>query len=418
MLFAEWFRHAADAFPTEPKQLGDSSRHLADAQYDSGTPGLGGMMPASHVGKTYHYIYIYISVNDGSDNVNYSYPFAHGPSNFGGGIHLEGLGSMIQKGQGANRIPRLQKGIEQPCLLEKHSRLCWWLVSFWHHFLRKHLVSQMQCLSLKGLKRRSCLNADLVLIRHQASLGFRFSPAILRDVFHVPEHSHAPVIGDDLQHNLCWQLAILALLGLPGYYVSVCFMDRAGRKNIQIQGFAMMALFLGRSCFLIRHGDDNYRYIPDTQNQCLWNIKPGLGIWKSSDGFDSFFWQFPIGTSGCAKILLGVALEATFCRFFRQPGWYQVQSIILRALCDLSRVPGEDGGFASNIALCLWINATWFAKLSLYISENMHKVMCFFSADIVQPMRQCSVAEKNNDIKNQSRNSRQTQVFLQQFWAQ
>jgi len=87
------------------------------------------------------------------------------------------------------------------------------------------------------------------LIRHQASLGFRFSPAILRDVFHVPEHSHAPVIGDDLQHNLCWQLAILALLGLPGYYVSVCFMDRAGRKNIQIQGFAMMALFLGRSCF-------------------------------------------------------------------------------------------------------------------------------------------------------------------------
>lgn len=68
-----------------------------------------------------------------------------------------------------------------------------------------------------------------------------FSPSILRDVFHVPEHSHAPVIGDDLQHNLCWQLAILALLGLPGYYVSVCFMDRAGRKNIQIQGFAMMA---------------------------------------------------------------------------------------------------------------------------------------------------------------------------------
>lgn len=65
-----------------------------------------------------------------------------------------------------------------------------------------------------------------------------------------------------------------------------------------------------------------------------------------------------------------------------------------QALCDLSRVPGEDGGFASNIALCLWINATWFAKLSLYISENMHKVMCFFSADVVQPMRQCSVAEK------------------------
>lgn len=59
MWFAEWFRHAADAFPTEPKQLGDSSRHLADAQYDSGTPGLGGMMPASHVGKTYQYIYIY-----------------------------------------------------------------------------------------------------------------------------------------------------------------------------------------------------------------------------------------------------------------------------------------------------------------------------------------------------------------------
>lgn len=69
-----------------------------------------------------------------------------------------------------------------------------------------------------------------------------FSPAILQDVFHVDTKTSTPVIGNDLQHNLCWQLAILALLGLPGYYVSVCFMDRLGRKTIQIQGFAMMAL--------------------------------------------------------------------------------------------------------------------------------------------------------------------------------
>ncbi|CAK9117905.1 unnamed protein product [Durusdinium trenchii] len=69
-----------------------------------------------------------------------------------------------------------------------------------------------------------------------------FAPAILQDVFHVDTGSSTPVIGSKLQNNLCWQLAILALLGLPGYYVSVCFMDRLGRKNIQIQGFGMMAM--------------------------------------------------------------------------------------------------------------------------------------------------------------------------------
>lgn len=73
----------------------------------------------------------------------------------------------------------------------------------------------------------------------------RFAPAILQDVFHVDTGSSTPVIGSKLQNNLCWQLAILALLGLPGYYVSVCFMDRLGRKNIQIQGFGMMAMLLG-----------------------------------------------------------------------------------------------------------------------------------------------------------------------------
>ena len=54
----------------------------------------------------------------------------------------------------------------------------------------------------------------------------------------------------------------------------------------------------------------------------------------------AFSRQFPLGTS-----------------------WYTVD--YPQALCDLSCVPGEDGGFASNTALCLWINATRFAELSL-----------------------------------------------------
>lgn len=76
-----------------------------------------------------------------------------------------------------------------------------------------------------------------------------FAPTILRQIFRVEEGSTIEVAGKDLQHNLCYQLAILALIGLPGYYVSVCLMDYLGRRVIQIQGFVMLAALYGVLAF-------------------------------------------------------------------------------------------------------------------------------------------------------------------------
>eukprot|EP00413_Alexandrium_margalefii_P002553 CAMPEP_0204516604 /NCGR_PEP_ID=MMETSP0661-20131031/3232_1 /ASSEMBLY_ACC=CAM_ASM_000606 /TAXON_ID=109239 /ORGANISM="Alexandrium margalefi, Strain AMGDE01CS-322" /LENGTH=450 /DNA_ID=CAMNT_0051521969 /DNA_START=9 /DNA_END=1361 /DNA_ORIENTATION=- len=83
-----------------------------------------------------------------------------------------------------------------------------------------------------------------------------FSPTVLKSVFH--EGSEAtPTIGPTLSGNLCLQLMILALIGLPGYYVSVYFMDKVGRKKIQLQGFLFMALlYFGLGLFLEKMKDD------------------------------------------------------------------------------------------------------------------------------------------------------------------
>ncbi|CAE7901073.1 PHT1-6, partial [Symbiodinium microadriaticum] len=67
-----------------------------------------------------------------------------------------------------------------------------------------------------------------------------FSPTVLKDVWDV--EGSVPVVGPTLKDNLCWQMTILALIGLPGYYMSVWLMDKWGRKNIQVQGFAFMAV--------------------------------------------------------------------------------------------------------------------------------------------------------------------------------
>lgn len=68
-----------------------------------------------------------------------------------------------------------------------------------------------------------------------------FAPTVLGAIF--PHTGPVPTDGSSLKDNLCLQLLIVALIGLPGYYVSVCFMDKLGRKNIQLFGFAMMAVF-------------------------------------------------------------------------------------------------------------------------------------------------------------------------------
>jgi len=70
-----------------------------------------------------------------------------------------------------------------------------------------------------------------------------FQSTVLEEVFQVNSTATAtaPLQGD-LQHNLCIQMAIVGLLGLPGYYISVWLMDRLGRRTIQLQGFAFMGL--------------------------------------------------------------------------------------------------------------------------------------------------------------------------------
>jgi MFS transporter, PHS family, inorganic phosphate transporter len=45
-----------------------------------------------------------------------------------------------------------------------------------------------------------------------------------------------------LLHNTLVQLAIFAVFAVPGYIVAILLLDRAGRKRIQVLGFAMMAL--------------------------------------------------------------------------------------------------------------------------------------------------------------------------------
>jgi MFS transporter, PHS family, inorganic phosphate transporter len=43
-------------------------------------------------------------------------------------------------------------------------------------------------------------------------------------------------------HNVLIQLAIFAVFALPGYFVAILLLDRTGRRNIQVFGFAAMAL--------------------------------------------------------------------------------------------------------------------------------------------------------------------------------
>jgi PHS family inorganic phosphate transporter-like MFS transporter len=48
-----------------------------------------------------------------------------------------------------------------------------------------------------------------------------------------------------LLHNVLVQLAIVCVFAVPGYIVAVMFMDKTGRKSIQMFGFFMMALMFG-----------------------------------------------------------------------------------------------------------------------------------------------------------------------------
>lgn len=81
----------------------------------------------------------------------------------------------------------------------------------------------------------------LVLTRALLDLPGLFQSTVLRDVFHVKDGKSTTITGD-LKVNLCWQMLVVALIGLPGYYIAMYFMESLGRKNIQLQGFFFMAV--------------------------------------------------------------------------------------------------------------------------------------------------------------------------------
>lgn len=73
-----------------------------------------------------------------------------------------------------------------------------------------------------------------------------FQSTVLREVFKSASYKGGPSpITGDLRHNVISQIAVVAAIGLPGYYVAVYFMDKLGRKTIQLQGFFFMALAFG-----------------------------------------------------------------------------------------------------------------------------------------------------------------------------
>jgi MFS family permease len=53
-------------------------------------------------------------------------------------------------------------------------------------------------------------------------------------------------IAQTASHN-----AIVFLIALPGYWIATIFMDKLGRKNIQMMGFFMMTLLFGMLAFLL-----------------------------------------------------------------------------------------------------------------------------------------------------------------------
>jgi len=67
-----------------------------------------------------------------------------------------------------------------------------------------------------------------------------FQTTVLRDVF--DHNSNVVGLEGSVSNDLLKQMIIIAAIALPGYYVSVWLLDSLGRRNIQLQGFLLMAL--------------------------------------------------------------------------------------------------------------------------------------------------------------------------------
>jgi len=112
-----------------------------------------------------------------------------------------------------------------------------------------------------------------------------FQPTVLHKVFNVKDGN--PVDGPTLQTNICLQMSVIALIGLPGYYMSVWLMDIAGPRRIQLQGFLFMAIAFGA----LGIWQDQLADIPD-----LMLILYGLTFFFSNFGPNSTTFMLPAET--------------------------------------------------------------------------------------------------------------------------
>jgi len=69
-----------------------------------------------------------------------------------------------------------------------------------------------------------------------------FQASVLRYVFDSNNDSSLQSVTGDLDQDLCKQMAIIALIALPGYYFAVALTDYFGRRAVQLQGFFMMTI--------------------------------------------------------------------------------------------------------------------------------------------------------------------------------
>uniref|UniRef100_A0A7S0NGA3 Major facilitator superfamily (MFS) profile domain-containing protein n=1 Tax=Phaeocystis antarctica TaxID=33657 RepID=A0A7S0NGA3_9EUKA len=133
-----------------------------------------------------------------------------------------------------------------------------------------------------------------------------FQPTVLHEVFFVAEANASavpePPFSGGLADNLCVQMALIALIGLPGYYLSVCAMDRLGRRFIQLQGFFFMAVvfaLLGALCVAWCGGwcvADPSDLRPSEAGRALMLLLYGLTFFFSNFGPNSTTFMLPAET--------------------------------------------------------------------------------------------------------------------------
>ena len=72
-----------------------------------------------------------------------------------------------------------------------------------------------------------------------------FQASVLEHIFNATSTTAPVPVAGDVHTNRAIQMLLIALIGLPGYYVAVGLMDRIGRRNMQMQGFFFMAVTFG-----------------------------------------------------------------------------------------------------------------------------------------------------------------------------